>query len=205
MLSGIREKRHSPHSTWTSATTRTSLSPWSSTSKGTCWRGPMPTAVKSVTKRYRGQLLQCCGLSWSASYRLLATVVQLSGFVGWDKIVILNYIKENQLMIAIAAGFVVVFTENTVPSLQALEVCYQLVPLSIQKNTKNLQKCFSALSWDKMEFEKLWSWTMTLSCNSLESWQSVQIPYLCLIFLSLSLSLFVCPSLCLSISLITLI
>lgn len=99
--------------------------------------------MKSVTKRYRGQLLRCCGLSWSASYRLLATVVQLSGFVGWDKIVILNYIKENQLMIAIAAGFVVVFTENTVPSLQALEVCYQLVPLSIQKN---LQKCFSALS-----------------------------------------------------------
>ena len=194
MLSGIREKRHSPHSTWTSATTRTSLSPWSSTSKGTCWRGPTPTAVKSVTKRYRGQLLRCCGLSWSASYRLLATVVQLSGFVGWDKIVILNYIKENQLMIAIAAGFVVVFTENTVPSLQALEVCYQLVPLSIQKTQKTYKNAF-LLSWDKMEFEKLWSWTMTLSCNSLESWQMSDLSLTVSISVCLFVHLSVCPSL----------
>ena len=48
-------------------------------------------------------------------------------------------------MIAVAAGFVVVFTENIVPSLQAFEVCYQLVPLSIQKKIKKLLKCFSAL------------------------------------------------------------
>lgn len=54
-------------------------------------------------------------------------------------------------MIAVAAGFVVVFTENIVPSLQAFEVCYQLVPLSIQKKNKKITKmlfCSHEIKWN---------------------------------------------------------
>lgn len=57
-LTGMREKSHSLPLTWLLPNAMTFRTHWTSLSRGSCWRGTMPTTVRSVIWRF--ELLTSC-------------------------------------------------------------------------------------------------------------------------------------------------